>query len=135
MTRIEAARELGVNRSTVHRWLQDPAFVRELEAIRREQRHEARRALEALLPDALAVLLQDLTDRDVSRTLRQKAALAVLDRAGFPVKAGVELTGPGGSHPMIASVQVLSPDERAALLRRLSSARGVEGPTEEDLRR
>lgn len=128
MTRIETAKELGVNRSTVHRWLQDPGFIRELESIRREQRHEARRSLEALLPDALAVLLQDLTDVNVSRTVRQKAALAVLDRAGFPVKAGVELTGPDGTHPMIASVAVLSADDRAALLRRLSKSKGVQGP-------
>jgi transposase-like protein len=36
MTITDAARQLGVHRSTVHRWLNDPLFVAELEARRSE---------------------------------------------------------------------------------------------------
>jgi len=82
-SRVETAEALGVHRSTVCRWLQDPTFAEELESAQQSLRQRVLSRLELLVPRALEALEQDLIDPDTPRPLRQRAALEVLTRAGF----------------------------------------------------
>lgn len=107
-SRVETASRLGINRSTVHRWLEHTEFVGELERMRDHLRANCHQKLLSLVPMALQVLEQDLADASISRALRQKAALEVLDRvsltAEVPRGALLPKLGPGGSQCSLESL-------------------------------
>lgn len=88
-----AARESGVNRSTIKRWLQDPTFQdllleqKELSAGPDALEAVAERGLGALVPQAIALLQQAITDGDVPAAKARVAldivkAAATLDKGG-----------------------------------------------------
>lgn len=78
MTQSEAAKEAGVDRTTIYRWLQsDFAFQARLNAGRRERWDADQVRLAALTSKALATVEKAVEDGDV------KASLAVLRGGGL----------------------------------------------------
>ena len=85
-TKCETARQLGVNRTTVHRWLEDPLFVAELHRLRNRLTDDCRERLLSLAPLALDVLESDLRSPNTHPLVRQKAAIEVLKRVGLEIQ-------------------------------------------------
>jgi len=73
-TQADAAKAVGVNRSTVMRWLKDPEFVESVDG-----RSDAAGGLTMLVPEAL-LLLQQALSGDVSAA-RARIALDVIKAA------------------------------------------------------
>ncbi len=68
----EAARRASVHRVTLHRWLSDPQFRKELESAREDAADLARSELRGLMLKAAAVLAESL--EDPSPTIRLRAS-------------------------------------------------------------
>jgi hypothetical protein len=109
-TITDAATAVGVDRSTVHRWLKDDfAFQAELNRGRRETRQAAFRNLERLAAKAAECLAKALDQGDV------KAALEILKRADF-----LKLTSIGSEDAaaLAAEAQMQASERKAALKQR-----------------
>jgi len=83
----EAARKVGVDRTTAWGWKQDPVFVDALERTREANLAASRERLVDGLAKAIEAILGLLDSKNPN--IRLKAALAVLDRAGLGPEAGV----------------------------------------------
>jgi len=77
----EVAEELGVNRSTVWRWQQEPGVADELRAMRGDRRHAIRESVDAAALDAVGVLYDIMRDEMISPAVRVRAARVLLERA------------------------------------------------------
>ena len=77
------AKEVGVGRTTLWRWTQDPEFVAELQRRRRDRRELVQTVLVDSSLEAVAVLHEVMTDKTVGAAVRVKAAEALLSRAGL----------------------------------------------------
>jgi transposase len=77
-TETDAARLVGVNRSTIYRWQRDPEFVAELNRLKREIRADRRAKLRTLLDTATEIMQRSLEDED--EDIRLKAAMFVLTK-------------------------------------------------------
>ena len=82
-----AAKTAGVNRTTVHRWLNDPDFLAALNSYRSELRDTQHHRLARLASNAIDVVEQALEDADL------RAALALLRGIGL-LSGQVPPTGP-----------------------------------------
>jgi len=120
----DTAQEVGVRRETVGIWKRQPEFQAAIQEQLTGLRESARARLQTLIEPALEALEGDLRDPSVSRTVRQKAAIAVLDRAGFGPAQAVELSG-GGE----VKLEVLSYEQRVKLLDELMGGEGPEDTT------
>ena len=80
-----AAAEVGVHRTTIHDWLKNVApFQAALKQAKKEFTDELRDELRDLSDTALDTLRVLLAAEDTPPSVRLKAALAVLERPGFP---------------------------------------------------
>lgn len=87
-----AAREAGVSRSTVHRWLNDdPEFLATFNGARAEMAAAVEQGLRLLSASAVTTLRVLLTRRRVSDEVKLRAALAVLDRVAAPVQGPTDV--------------------------------------------
>ena len=75
----EGARQAGVSRSSIYRWLNDPAIRRELDTLREEIADIARTKLHHMTLRALQVIESSLHDE--SQRARFRAAVATIDMA------------------------------------------------------
>lgn len=73
----DAARDAGVNRSTVHRWLKEPDFMAALNGARRRLRDEQEHRLMALGSKAISTIASALDQGDT------KAAFVVVKGLGL----------------------------------------------------
>ena len=73
----EAARRAGIGRTTLYRWLSDPAFRQHLATLREEIDELTRAKVKHMAVQALQVI-QDSFDNESSQT-RLRAAIAALD--------------------------------------------------------
>ena len=78
----DVAREVGVNRSTVWRWTQEPEFAAQLRADRASRRYAVQEAIHAVALEAVAYMATLVRDEAAPPAVRLKAACALLDRAG-----------------------------------------------------
>jgi hypothetical protein len=106
--------ELGVNRETVAAWLLEPEVAARVEALRRDALGEARKALIAAGPAAVAKLVELAAGGD------RQAAIAVLDRIGLHPKQTVEHVQEDLSDRTEQELR----DKATAILRRLEEAKG-----------
>jgi transposase-like protein len=86
-TIAKAAEKIGVNESTLRRWLDDAAFETAYRQARREAVGQAIARLQQLSSSAVLVLAQLMADRTAPASVRLHAAKAILE---FAIKA-VEL--------------------------------------------
>ncbi len=75
----EVAADIGLNRSTIYRYLKDPRFMREYRAARRQNTEEAISRLQGMTLKAVEAIGRVLRCGEPSLELR--AANAVIDRA------------------------------------------------------
>ena len=76
-------RRCGVGRTTLWRWTRDPDFVLELQRRRQDRRELVQTALVDSALQAVAVLHEVMTDKEVNPAVRVKAAETLLARAGI----------------------------------------------------
>jgi hypothetical protein len=120
----ELAKALHVDRATVWRWTQDPAFAAELAAMRQERRGAAERRIESLVARALDFLGAVVDDPGAPVGARVRAAVEIIGRV---------LPRPPSEEPHVsedreeeisrrrARLHALQQDEQsAALLRQLA---------------
>ena len=69
-TIIQAARDSGIGKTTLHRWLQEPEFRQQLANYRQESADLARQQAQALLPRCLSVFAEVMEGPDPSLRLR-----------------------------------------------------------------
>ena len=74
-----AAASLGINPATVHRWLQEPAFVEAYRSARRDAVGQAVTRLQQVSGGAVAVLVQVMADKATPAATRVNAAKTVLE--------------------------------------------------------
>ena len=74
-----AAASLGINPATVHRWLQEPAFVEAYRSARRDAVGQAVTRLQQMSGAAVAVLVQVMADKANPAATRVNAAKTVLE--------------------------------------------------------
>jgi AcrR family transcriptional regulator len=79
----DIARELGVHRTTVWRWTQDPEFVTLLNQLRSETRTSIAMELEQASVESVSCLRDLIACPDTADGHRIRAAVSILDRAGF----------------------------------------------------
>ena len=77
------AKEIGVGRTTLWRWTREPDFVLELQRRRQDRRELVQTALVDSALQAVAVLHEVMTDKEVNPAMRVKAAETLLARAGI----------------------------------------------------
>lgn len=77
-TIAETARQVGVERNTVYRWLRQPAFCAHYKQQLKDVRREIRGRLSAMAEEAAGTL--EILMRDGGEQSRLKAATYVLDR-------------------------------------------------------
>ena len=76
-----AARDAGIDRGTIHRWLRDqPAFKSAVQSARREYTGLLNDQLRELASTALDTLRTLLENPDTASSVRLKTALAILER-------------------------------------------------------
>jgi transposase-like protein len=75
-----AAREVGVSRETLHRWLRQPAFLEAVRAAEAEALDELSRLLVRLGRTAIATIAKAMNDPGVPPATRVRAADAALGR-------------------------------------------------------
>jgi hypothetical protein len=98
------AERLGVDRSTVWRWMQLPEVADELKWIRIDRRGEIRAAVDAGAREAVGYLRAVVADSNASVHARVRAAVVLLDRADLGSDRNLESTvritfGPGFPMP------------------------------------
>ncbi len=69
-TITQAARDSGIGKTTLHRWLQEPVFRQQLANYRQESADLARQQAQALLPRCLSVFAEVMEGPDPSLRLR-----------------------------------------------------------------
>ena len=69
-TLVQASRETGVPESTLRRWLNEPAFRREVDRIRKESFDLACKQAQFMMPMALSVLIKCMESEDLTVGLR-----------------------------------------------------------------
>ena len=69
-TITQAARDSGIGKTTLHRWLQEPEFRQQLANYRQESADLARQQAQALLPRCLTVFAEVMESPDPSLRLR-----------------------------------------------------------------
>lgn len=69
-TNAQAARDAGINKTTLHRWLQDETFRQELTRERQETAALARQELQGLMLRSIAVIADALDAPEMSLRLR-----------------------------------------------------------------
>jgi transposase-like protein len=74
------AQKIGVNRSTLYRWLHQPAFVHALRAAEADAVEELSRLLVRLGRTAISTLAKAMTDPATPATTKVRAADATLSR-------------------------------------------------------
>ena len=77
----QAAKQAGLSKRTIYRYLADDSFKTELRALQDRTINAAVAALSGLAGDAIQVLRDALTDDDATMATRVRAAIAVLDQA------------------------------------------------------
>jgi transposase len=78
-TETEAARLVGVNRTTIYRWHQEVDFVAELNRLKRESLAEHRAKLRSLL-DKATQTLESCLERPEGDMIKMKAAMFIVSR-------------------------------------------------------
>ncbi len=78
-THAEAARAAGVSKSTLARWLRDPAFAQAVREARRHALEQSLGALSAATAEAVATLRASLQAE--GEAVRVRAAVAILEHA------------------------------------------------------
>lgn len=71
----------GVGRRTLCRWLQEPKFREAVSKAEREAFGHTMRRLTDLVAKAIDTVAEIVEDRDISGTVRLRAAIGVLDHA------------------------------------------------------
>jgi hypothetical protein len=115
----EVAAVLGVNRTTVWKWTQDPGFAVELHQARVSRAGALQEAVGAAALDAVRYLGVVVGDDTAPAGVRVRAACAVLDRAGLTpgaLELVVVTPGPGES---MGAPDLNSPAGRAAMVEAL----------------
>ena len=93
-----AAKTAGVNRATVHRWLDaDPVFIAAYNSFRVEMADSVRQELRLLAADAVRVMRSVLSDKQTPPAVKLKAAgevlkLAFADRIDGPTDPEIAAT-------------------------------------------
>lgn len=105
-TLTAAAREAGVDRRTLYRWGQEPAFVAALGQLQHELAGAVRRSVRAMAVEALATLRLLLNDPAVPASVRLEAAREVLGCA--TEEPGLPITEPGAAR-QIGAWQLAAP--------------------------
>ena len=83
-TVTEAAEAVGVDRSTIHRWLSsDAAFIADYNRQRLDLVNSQQARLRTLSDKSLSVLEKLLDDEQVSPSVRLRAAMAIVHRQGL----------------------------------------------------
>jgi len=82
-TVTDAARQAGVDRTTIHRWLKNPRFVAEWNRSKCELRERMHAECQAMIPDAIRTVRELVTGTDLPPAIRLKAAMFVLHKAGL----------------------------------------------------
>ena len=78
----DAAKQAGVDRSTLHRWLKsDPRFVAAYNQERADQQSALREQLHSLASDAVDTVRELLSGEETPPAVRLRAALAVIGTA------------------------------------------------------
>jgi len=119
-TTTEVATELGINRSTLWRWQQEPAFAAELSGLQTSTLAAVQSRLAIVANGAVDLLQTAITDPDLAMPVRCRAAIALLDRCGLPRKVEQRLSGDGVGPvrmPNAGEVAQLEADARQAILR------------------
>ena len=98
-SQAEAARQAGVNRSTVLRWLDDPEFQALLQEV--DPSSDALTGLGVLVPKALEMLNRAMTTGDIPAT-KARVALDIVKAA-----AGLKQGDPGGESSLAQRLQQL----------------------------
>jgi len=80
----EVASELGIDRSTIWRWRQNPTFADEVVRLQHLQREAAFARMAALVTAAVDVIGAVMTDPEAPASVRLRAASEVLDRTFTP---------------------------------------------------
>jgi hypothetical protein len=84
-TVTNAAQAAEIHRTTIHKWIShDPAFAAALREARNEYVETLQDEMKELATLALAALRRLLEDTATPASVRLRAALAVLERPGFP---------------------------------------------------
>lgn len=78
----ETAEQVGVSRSTLYRWRQDPHFAAILSARDDDRLDDAKRRLLGLIDDVITTLNDILNDRTKSEHARLRAAQLILEYHG-----------------------------------------------------
>ena len=91
-TLARAARESGVAESTLRRWLDDPAFRREVDRLRQESFDYACKQVESLMPMAMSVMAKCMESDDLAVGLRAaRSAVSVANQLRTTEKLRAEL--------------------------------------------
>ena len=86
----QAARDAGVSRSTLHKWLsEDPEFICFFNSLKRELAETVEQNLRLLASKAVRTLSRLLTRRSVSDAIKLQAATVVLKLASGPVRGPI----------------------------------------------
>jgi len=117
----EVGEELGVNRSTVWKWTQDPGFAVELHQARVSRAGALQEAVGATALDAVRYLGEVVRDNSAPAGVRVRAACAVLDRAGLTPGAIELVVVTPGAEARPALPNVHTPEGRAAMVEALGS--------------
>ena len=112
----DAAAAAGVTSRTLRRWRVERLFSQAVQQARRAAREETAAAVRGLVPRAVAVIDEVLSDETAPATVRLKAAEVVLRRA---------LDEPGAHEPLVAVREPCSDPVTASVKRALG-----EEPTE-----
>lgn len=80
-TIVDIAKECSVHRTTIHRWLDDPEFQKEVERYENHIRKANMKKLESMVEKALEVLEKLLEHK--KDYFKLQAAKEILDRAGY----------------------------------------------------
>ena len=99
----DIAQELGVHRTTVWRWTQDPEFIVLLNQLRSETRSGIARELEQASIQSVTCLRDIVDCPDTAKGHRIRAAVSILDRAGFSPSAanGAPVTAPSPNRDLV----------------------------------
>jgi transposase len=91
----DAAKQIGVDRSTIYRWLHgDEVFVSELNQAKQEQLDAVRAELSLLACEATRTLREILLSADAPGPVKLKTAIAVLHALGALVPEKIGSTDP-----------------------------------------
>ena len=93
-TFTEAAKQVGVDRSTIHRWKKDPNFAAHYNRERVDYLSAYQEKLRSLVPEAIDVLHKFLKDEDLPPSTRLRAVQTILQSAELDHPAPIGPTDP-----------------------------------------